>query len=128
MAPGPNAADDTGSSTSTTDPAPGSEPFEMTFPAGVATRLGWYVYLLIEPGTDQPFFVGRGRGDRCFDHVRAARSEPPLRGQDRQAKKFPCLDHIRQLEAEAGPIRVEILRYGLSADEARLVAAATTTP
>jgi len=116
--------------TATGSPTPersvGVEPFGLAFPPGVAARLGWYVYLLAEPGSDRPCFVGRGRGDRCFDHVRAARVEPASTGQDRRAKKFPALDLIRRIEAAEGPVRVEILRYGLSADEARLVAAAVT--
>jgi hypothetical protein len=102
----------------------------MAFPPGVTTRLGWYVYLLAEPDSGRPFFVGRGRGDRCFEHVRAARIEPSSNGRDRRAKKFPALDHIRRIETARAPapgrqVRVEILRYGMSADEARLVAGAT---
>jgi hypothetical protein len=107
-------------------------PFDMAFPPGVAATLGWYVYLLVEPGSGRPFFVGRGRGDRCFDHLRAARDEPSSTGRDRRAKKFPALDHIRRIETaqaqtqtQAPQVRVEILRYGMSADEARLVAGAT---
>lgn len=101
-------------------------PFDMAFPPGVAAKLGWYVYLLVEPDSGRPFFVGRGRGDRCFDHVRAARVGPSSTGQDRRAKKFPALDRIRRIEqARSRPVGVEILRYGMSADEARLVAAAT---
>ncbi len=101
-------------------------PFDMAFPPGVAAKLGWYVYLLVEPDSGRPFFVGRGRGDRCFDHVRAARVGPSSTGQDRRAKKFPALDQIRRIEKDRSrPVGVEILRYGMSADEARLVAAAT---
>jgi hypothetical protein len=121
----------------------GVDPFEMAFPPGVAGKLGWYVYLLAAPGSGHPFYVGRGRGDRCFRHVQAARTtavgavEPTGQGpgthdadqaedQANQAKTFPLLDRIRDVEAAEGPVRLEILRYGLSASEARLVEATAT--
>ena len=45
------------------------------FPPGVAKRLGWYVYRLIDPRNGETFYVGKGRGDRVFDHVRSALAE-----------------------------------------------------
>ncbi len=115
----------------------GGGPFDMAFPPGVAARLGWYVYLLSEPQSGRVLFVGRGREDRCFDHVRAARTpagpDPsnrragpgpgggaPPPSSDGTTGPFPGLDRIRQVEATDGPVRVEILRYGMSADEAKL--------
>ncbi len=99
----------------------------MAFPPGVPTKLQSYVYLLVDPWTGKPFFVGRARGDRCFRHLRAARTgsddgaSGAAAGARGQSTKYPMLDHIRKIEAEGRPVRVDILRYGLSADEARLV-------
>lgn len=45
------------------------------FPPGVAKHLGWYVYRLIDPRNGETFYVGKGRGDRVFDHVRSALAE-----------------------------------------------------
>jgi len=108
----------------------------------VASKLGWYVYLLVDPRSGRPFYVGRGRGNRCFRHVGAARaaregpaepgaptgrSRPDARSEedpgrpDAQGREFPLLGRINEIEAAAGPVRVEILRYGLDSDEARLV-------
>jgi len=42
------------------------------FPPGVAARLQWYVYRLIDPRTGETFYVGKGKGDRVFEHARAA--------------------------------------------------------
>jgi len=42
------------------------------FPPGVAERLNWYVYRLIDPRNGETFYVGKGRGDRIFQHMRAA--------------------------------------------------------
>ena len=138
-----------------------NDPSETAFPPGVAAKLGRYVYLLVAPGTDRVLYVGRGRGDRCFQHVLAARREPSAPpgaddggmaggsgahahghhdrqdhgagppqsdtdpGAGRRTDRYPALDRIRRAEATEGPVRVEILRYGLSGDEARLVEAAT---
>ena len=41
------------------------------FAAGVAEKLDHYVYLLIDPRNGQPFYVGKGQGDRVFDHINA---------------------------------------------------------
>ncbi len=99
------------------------DPFGMAFPPGVAAKLGWYVYLLVPPGSGLPFYVGRGRGDRCFQHVRAARPGGSQLGEqgggpvdgdhqepgnrpgrpDPRPGKFPALDRIRQVEADGGP-------------------------
>lgn len=32
-------------------------------------NLKFYVYLLIDPVTNEPFYVGKGQGNRVFDHV-----------------------------------------------------------
>lgn len=91
------------------------------FPAGVSEQLRWYVYLLVDPRTGRPFYVGRGRGDRCFRHVQAARAaEPP----DDPQSEYPALDRIREAESSGREVRVDILRHGLKGSEARLVESA----
>ena len=40
------------------------------FPTGVAEELKWYVYRLIDPRNGETFYVGKGRGDRIFEHVK----------------------------------------------------------
>jgi hypothetical protein len=42
-----------------------------SFPAEVALRLKTYVYRLIDPRNGETFYVGKGRGDRVFSHIRA---------------------------------------------------------
>ena len=42
------------------------------FTSRVAERLEYYVYRLIDPRNGETFYVGKGRGDRVFQHARAA--------------------------------------------------------
>jgi hypothetical protein len=42
------------------------------FPPGVAAQLKWYVYRLIDPRNGETFYVGKGQGDRVFQHVKGA--------------------------------------------------------
>jgi hypothetical protein len=44
------------------------------FPPGVIAELNWYVYRLIDPRNGETFYVGKGQGDRIFQHVKAALS------------------------------------------------------
>jgi hypothetical protein len=115
----------------TTGPAPvptavAASVSRLSFPSGVAAKLGAYAYLLVDARTGRPFFVGRGRGDRCFRHVEAARTAPspdtPATGTDDD--RFPGLDRIREAESDGRPVRVDILRHGLTGAEADLVVAA----
>jgi uncharacterized protein len=42
------------------------------FPIGVAEHLNYYVYRLIDPRNGETFYVGKGRGDRIFQHAKNA--------------------------------------------------------
>ena len=121
--------------------AVGASLHKDSFPPGVATKLAVYVYLLTDERTGRPFFVGKGRGDRCFRHVEAARanrpSTLPTDGSLPAAKqsttsrslkstkpaKFPLLDRIIDAESDGRPVGIEILRHGLDAAAADLVVA-----
>ncbi len=46
------------------------------FPKSVIERLGCYVYLLIDPETDEIFYVGKGTGNRIFQHINSAINSP----------------------------------------------------
>jgi hypothetical protein len=83
------------------------------FAPATAETLRSYVYLLVDSRTGRPFFVGRGKGDRCFRHVAAASAADD--GGD-----TPALDRIREITAGGREVRIDILRYGLTAEEARL--------
>ena len=40
--------------------------------------LGYYVYILFNPKDNQPFYVGKGEGNRVFDHIRDAVKNPKI--------------------------------------------------
>ncbi len=79
-------------------------------------QLKYYVYLLKHPKTGKIFYVGKGIGDRIFNHAKAALKE-------KQGKNLK-LKLIRSFKKLGGP-KYEILRHGLSEKEAFEVEAAT---
>lgn len=44
----------------------------ISFPPEVIKILKWYVYRLIDPRNGETFYVGKGAGNRVFDHARAS--------------------------------------------------------
>ncbi len=44
------------------------------FPPGVADRLKWYVYRLIDPRNGETFYIGKGENNRIFQHAKGAMS------------------------------------------------------
>lgn len=63
------------------------------FPEEVVSHLGAYVYRLIDPRNGETFYVGKGRGNRIFAHIRA---EPGLEGDEIDNK----LKRIRDIRPE----------------------------
>lgn len=49
------------------------------FSAGVSEQLGYYVYRLIDPRDGNTFYVGKGKGNRVFQHANHGEFDP---GQD----------------------------------------------
>lgn len=45
------------------------------FPQEVFEKLNYYVYRLIDPRNGETFYVGKGKGNRVFSHMKAAVSE-----------------------------------------------------
>lgn len=41
------------------------------FPEEIHEKLGYYVYRLVNPSSDKTFYVGKGKGNRAFQHARA---------------------------------------------------------
>lgn len=83
----------------------------MRFTAEITAKLKSYVYVYSDPRTGKPFYIGKGIGNRAFAHLRE-------RGE---ANKIAEIRQIRRAGLEP---RIDVLRYGLTNDEASLVEAA----
>lgn len=76
------------------------------FPPGVAERLRTYVYRLIDPRNGETFYVGKGKGNRVFSHIRLERK---LEGDDLDNK----VKRIREIHAVGLQVGHVIHRHGL---------------
>lgn len=63
----------------------------------------WYVYLLCDPDTDLPFYVGKGKGDRAFNHEKSVNSP----NETNEAKK----QVIRSILARSKHVLVKKVAY-----------------
>lgn len=77
----------------------------------VQEQIGWYVYLLRDPRDGSVFYVGKGKGNRVFNHAHAA-----LRDDDEPAAQSLKLDRIRDIHAAGLGVRSEILRHHIATE------------
>jgi uncharacterized protein len=92
---------------------------ESKFPKEIHDALGYYVYRLIDPRDGSTFYIGKGIGDRLFQHV--AMSEKLEANQDQYSEKHKTILGIRNAGLE--PIHI-VHRHGLTEREAYQVEAA----
>jgi uncharacterized protein len=81
------------------------------FTKEVWSKLGSYVYVYIDPRTHRPFYIGKGRGNRAFSHLKP----------DGNSDKAQKLRELAKLEIAP---QIDILRYGLTEKESLHVEAA----
>lgn len=79
------------------------------FPASVAERIGYYVYTLADPRSGKVFYVGKGTGNRVFTHANEAIEKPDASDK---------LEQLRQLHAWGQDVRYEIIRHGMTEEQA----------
>ncbi len=70
----------------------------------VAEKLGYYVYLYVDPRTNKPFYVGKGQGARVLAHL----------GAQNESRKVETLATLRS--AGIAP-RIDILAHALPDEE-----------
>ena len=78
----------------------------------IAEILKSYVYVYIDPRNGEPFYIGKGKGNRLFSHL-----------DDRSDTEKVA--RIAELKESGIEPQIDIVRYGLSDSEAALVEAAT---
>lgn len=74
----------------------------LEFLPGVAGELGWYVYTLRDPRDDTVFYIGKGKGNRAYQHARHAAGGSSLLDAKRGL--------IREIHATGRQVIVEIVR------------------
>jgi hypothetical protein len=90
----------------------------LGFPSDMHSKIGYYVYRLIDPRNGATFYVGKGKGDRVFAHLNEAIK---LDGdQDEVTEKLKTIRQIKKLGLE--PIHI-IHRHGMTEEEAFLAEA-----
>src|SRR5947207_8144915 len=94
-----------------------NQPEFESFPAEVALRLKTYVYRLIDPRNGETFYVGKGKGNRVFAHIRL---EQQLEGDDLDNK----VKRIRDIRLAGFEVAHVIHRHGMDDQTAFEVEAA----
>ena len=74
--------------------------------------LKYYVYALVDPNTKESFYIGKGNGNRVFDHTACALKDP---------KNQLKYKRIREVTTSGREVEHLILKHGLSGHEAVLV-------
>ncbi len=89
-----------------------------SFSEEVKEKLCWYVYRLIDPRNGETFYVGKGRGNRVFEHARGVVGEMQEQGND------PKKQRISEIRASRLQVAHIIHRHGMPEEIALEVEAA----
>jgi uncharacterized protein len=76
----------------------------LRIPTDVASKMGHYVYLYVDPRTRRPFYVGKGKGPRALAHL----------GKIKRSRKATILGELRRLHRSP---QIDILAHGLPNEE-----------
>ena len=71
---------------------------------GMAEKLGYYVYLYVDPRDGKVFYIGKGKGERCLDHLF-------------EDDEHPKVKRIRDIFAAGLEPRIEMLAHGLRTEQ-----------
>lgn len=90
------------------------------FTQAVINEIGNYVYRLIDPRDFQTFYVGRGVGNRVFQHAK----EELKHFEEEDDALSMKIEQIRDIRLSGKEVICVIHRYGLTLDQAREVESA----
>ncbi len=71
----------------------------IRFRSDIISRLRYYVYRLVDPRTDDTFYVGKGKANRVFSHVAISRSRPEHSYLDEDTRVSLKLERITDIKA-----------------------------
>ena len=74
-------------------------------------KIGYYVYLLIDPRDNSIFYVGKGQGDRIFAHAKGALKE------NESSSLSPKNDLIKEIINEGKEVDYRMVRWGIENEE-----------
>lgn len=77
----------------------------MRFDENTSQNLQYYVYALIDPRNQKPFYVGKGKDNRVFDHLECALESPAA--SDKYEK-------IREIVSSGMSVAHVIIKHGLT--------------
>lgn len=95
------------------------------FPDNVIEKLGYYVYALIDPRKESygVFYIGKGKGNRVFDHVKGARKYVPTNAKGKKAEQQREVAYkdkyktIKEIEASNHHVEYYLLRHEITCEE-----------
>ena len=80
----------------------------IQFKQSVIDNLKFYVYALVDPRDNQIFYVGKGSGNRVYQHAQAALED------DSKSLKLSTIREIQELGLD---VKYYIIRHNLSDKE-----------
>ena len=80
------------------------------FPSEVTDVLKWYVYRLIDPRNGETFYVGKGQGNRIFEHAKGLLDSDPEEVSD------PKLQRIKDIRLAGLEVSHVIHRHGFTTE------------